>query len=67
MIVEDEKIVSKDIQGMLRRIGYAVPAAVSSGEEAVQKAAEGYTKMTKKVVETVIPKTNVQVKAEQTK
>ncbi len=40
MIVEDEKIVSKDIQGMLRRIGYAVPAAVSSGEEAVQKAAE---------------------------
>ncbi len=40
MIVEDEKIVSKDIQNMLKRIGYAVPAAVSSGEEAVQKAAE---------------------------
>ena len=40
MIVEDEKIVSKDIQGMLERIGYTVPAVVSSGEEAVQKAAE---------------------------
>ena len=40
MIVEDEKIVAKDIQRMLERIGYVVPAAVSSGTEAIQKAEE---------------------------
>lgn len=40
MIVEDERIVAKDIQNMLKRIGYEVPVAVASGEEAVQKAAE---------------------------
>ena len=40
MIVEDEKIVAKDIQRMLERIGYVVPAAVSSGLEAIQKAEE---------------------------
>jgi CheY-like chemotaxis protein len=40
LVVEDANIIAKDIQGMLRRLGYAVPAVVSSGEKAIQKAAE---------------------------
>lgn len=40
LIVEDEGIVAKDLQGTLENLGYVVPDVVSSGEEAVQKAAE---------------------------
>jgi CheY-like chemotaxis protein len=40
LVVEDASIIAKDIQDMLRRLGYAVSAVASSGEEAVQKAAE---------------------------
>jgi PAS domain S-box-containing protein len=40
LIVEDEKIVAKDIHNRLRRFGYEVTAIVSTGEEAVQKAIE---------------------------
>ena len=40
LVVEDEKIVAKDIQNRLRNFGYAVPAIASSGEEAIKKAAE---------------------------
>lgn len=40
LIVEDESIVAKDIQNRLKRLGYNVPNFVSSGEEAVNKAAE---------------------------
>jgi CheY-like chemotaxis protein len=40
LVVEDASIIAKDIQDMLRRLGYAVPAVVSSGEKAIQKAAE---------------------------
>ena len=40
MIVEDENIVAKDIQNTLKRLGYTVPAVVSTGEEAVEKASE---------------------------
>lgn len=37
LIVEDEKIIAKDIANILKKFGYVVPAIVSSGEEAVRK------------------------------
>src|SRR5688572_9412146 len=40
MVVEDEKIVAKDIQNRLRNFGYSVPFIVSSGEEAIKKIEE---------------------------
>ncbi len=40
LVVEDERIVALDIQGQLENLGYTIAAAVSSGEEAVRKAAE---------------------------
>ena len=40
MVVEDESIVAEDMKTMLEGFGYAVPAVVFSGEEAVQKACE---------------------------
>ena len=40
LIVEDERIVAGDIRQSLLRLGYAVPAIVSSGEEAIIKAEE---------------------------
>lgn len=38
LVVEDEKVVALDIQRQLQDLGYAVPATVSSGKEAIQKA-----------------------------
>ncbi len=40
LIVEDEKIVAKDIKDSLNSLGYAVCAMISSGEEAVEKIEE---------------------------
>ena len=40
LIAEDTRIVALDIQSRLRDWGYAVPAVVSSAEEAICKAAE---------------------------
>ena len=40
LVAEDEAIVAKDIQRALTELGYAVPAVVSSGETAIEKAAE---------------------------
>ena len=40
MVVEDEGVISKDIQNMLRNLGFSVPAIAFSGEEAIKKAAE---------------------------
>jgi len=38
LIVEDEGIVAKDIQGVLESRGYDIPSIASSGEEAIEKA-----------------------------
>lgn len=38
LIVEDEGLVAKDLQGMLRRLGYHVPATAGTGEVAIQTA-----------------------------
>ncbi len=38
LIVEDEGIVAKDLQAMLRRLGYHVPTTVGTGELAIQTA-----------------------------
>lgn len=40
LVVEDERIVAKDIQNSLKMLGYDVPAIASSGEEAIEKANE---------------------------
>ena len=39
LVVEDESLVARDIQNMLRSLGYDVTGVVSSGEQAIQKAA----------------------------
>ncbi|MBD3181551.1 response regulator [Candidatus Poribacteria bacterium] len=38
LVVEDESIVAMDIRRMLKKIGYDVPAIVSTGEKAIEKA-----------------------------
>ena len=40
LVVEDEGIVAKGIEAMLKKLGYDVPAVVSSGTEAIKKAVE---------------------------
>ena len=40
LVVEDNRIVAKNIQNRLENSGYTVPAIISSGEEAVRKTAE---------------------------
>ena len=40
LVVEDERIVAKDIQNTLRNLGYEVPAIASTGEDAVRKSGE---------------------------
>lgn len=40
LVVEDETIVAKDIQVSLRKLGYAVPETVSTGEDAIRAASE---------------------------
>ena len=40
LVVEDENIVAIDIKNRLKRLGYAVPVIVDSGEEAVKQLAE---------------------------
>lgn len=38
LVVEDERIVAKDLQATLQRLGYMVPVIATSGEEAVKQA-----------------------------
>jgi CheY-like chemotaxis protein len=40
LLAEDENIVALDIKSRLIGLGYAVPAVVSSGEDAIRKTAE---------------------------
>jgi len=40
LVVEDEAIVAKGIQNMLKSLGYAVSAIASSGKDAIKKAVE---------------------------
>jgi len=40
MVVEDETIVSLDLQSRLRSMGYEIVDAVGTGEEAIAKAGE---------------------------
>ncbi len=40
LVVEDEGIVAKDIEGSLKNLGYTVCGPVHTGEQAVQKAEE---------------------------
>jgi CheY-like chemotaxis protein len=42
LIVEDESLLAKDIQGMLSALGYDVCGVAVSGEQAIQKAKEGH-------------------------
>jgi len=40
LVVEDERIVAKDIQNTLKNLGYEVPTIASTGEDAVKKSGE---------------------------
>jgi len=40
LIVEDDGIIAHNLERMVVKLGYAVVGAVSSGEEAIQKAGE---------------------------
>jgi len=39
LIVEDERIVARDLQVMLQQLGYSVPAIVATGADAIAKVA----------------------------
>lgn len=40
LVVEDEKLVAKDIAKLLKKLGYFVIGTINSGEEAIKKVAE---------------------------
>jgi signal transduction histidine kinase len=40
LVVEDERVVARDIEKRLKNLGYQVPASVASGQEALIKVAE---------------------------
>jgi PAS domain S-box-containing protein len=40
LIVEDERIVARDLQAMLHQMGYIVPALAATGADAIAKAAD---------------------------
>jgi signal transduction histidine kinase len=40
LVVEDERVVARDIEKRLKKLGYVVSASVASGEAAVEKVAE---------------------------
>ena len=40
LVVEDERVVARDIEKRLKKLGYVVTLTVASGEEAIKKTAE---------------------------
>ncbi|WP_080806443.1 putative bifunctional diguanylate cyclase/phosphodiesterase [Halomicronema hongdechloris] len=40
LVVEDERLIARDIQAILEDLGYVVPEIVDAGEQAILKAAE---------------------------
>lgn len=40
LVVEDERVVARDIEKRLKKLGYVVSASVASGEAAIEKVAE---------------------------
>lgn len=40
LVVEDERIVARDIEKRLKKLGYVVPITVASGEEAIKQTAK---------------------------
>lgn len=42
LVVEDEGVVARSIQNGLKKLGYIIPAVVSSGEEAIRRAQDIY-------------------------
>src|SRR5690242_11991041 len=40
LVVEDEKLVAADLRSHLEKLGYAVPAVLSTGEEAISSATQ---------------------------
>jgi diguanylate cyclase (GGDEF)-like protein len=40
LVVDDERVVAKDLQGILRSLGYRVPVTAASGEDALRLADE---------------------------
>lgn len=40
LVVEDERVVARDIEKRLKKLGYVVPASVATGEDAIAKVAE---------------------------
>jgi two-component system cell cycle sensor histidine kinase/response regulator CckA len=40
LVIEDERIVAKDIQSRLKKLGFEVPVVCTSGQEALQKVLE---------------------------
>ena len=40
LIIEDEPVIGMDIQGTLKKLGYDVPAVITTGEEALERAGE---------------------------
>ncbi len=40
LVVEDERVVARDIEKRLKKLGYVVPASVASGEAAIEQVAK---------------------------
>src|SRR4030067_616037 len=60
LIVEDEGLIARDIEDMVRNAGYEVCAVVGTGEDAVEKGEESRPDLT--VMETRLYKHQMEIK-----